>query len=179
MPGEACDDCGRILHGFPCIHHEDDCPHLVAEPRTARVLRIEHILDHASVEGWTRRRTATAIEAEAASPAALRDAALGVVREWNAGGRIGKQLTPMWTEMESLVLALASAEAASPAALDVDALRLDIIEVLHRFECDEEPLPHDWKEHLPADEPAFHPNRIDGLVNLFHARLTEQEDRHA
>lgn len=38
----------------------------------------------------------------------LREAALSVVREWNAGGRIGKQLSPMWTAMESLVLALAT-----------------------------------------------------------------------
>ena len=52
-------------------------------------------------------------------------------------------------------------------ALDV---REAIIEVLHRYECDEDPPGHDWREHLPEDEPPHHPNRIDGLVDLF-ARL--------
>ena len=47
-----------------------------------------------------------------------------------------------------------------------------IIEILHRYECDEEPLPHDWREHLPYDEPEVHPNRIDALADLF-ARLDE------
>ena len=50
--------------------------------------------------------------------------------------------------------------------IDVERLRLDIIEVLHRYECDDEPPGHDWREHLPEDEPDFRPNRIDGLVDL-------------
>jgi hypothetical protein len=43
----------------------------------------------------------------------LRAAALAVVWEWVAGGRAGKQLSPMWGAMEELVLALAA-----PRSLD-------------------------------------------------------------
>jgi hypothetical protein len=42
-----------------------------------------------------------------------------------------------------------------------------IVEVLHRYECGDEPAGHDWREHLPEDEPVYHPNRVDGLVDLF------------
>lgn len=41
-----------------------------------------------------------------------------------------------------------------------------IVETLHRYECDEEPLGHPYAEHLPEDEPIYHPNRIDALVEL-------------
>lgn len=29
-PGTACPECRAILHGYPCIHHEDGCPILKA-----------------------------------------------------------------------------------------------------------------------------------------------------
>jgi hypothetical protein len=71
-------------------------------------------------------------------------------------------------EMESVKARSTPAE-----ALDV---RTEIIETLHRYECDDEPPGHDYREHLPEDEPEFHPNRIDALVDLY-ARLSSESDR--
>ena len=50
------------------------------------------------------------------NPEPLREAALAVVREWNAGARAGMGFTPMWGAMENLVAALVEAEAAQGAA---------------------------------------------------------------
>lgn len=52
-----------------------------------------------------------------------------------------------------------------------ERLREQIITILHAHECDEEPLPHDYTEHLPEDEPEFHPNRVDVLVEWATAAL--------
>jgi hypothetical protein len=60
-----------------------------------------------------------------------------------------------------------------PPATAAGPLRERIIEVLHRYECDDDPPGHSYVEHLPEDEPPFHPNRIDGLVALFEAEAAD------
>lgn len=62
---------------------------------------------------------------------------------------------------------------AAPTTPTPQQWRERILEVLHDYECEEEPRPHAYWEHVFDVEPQHHPNRIDGLVELVTASQAE------